>query len=628
MAGTAAPELQSAEAPAERGSARFFGRRRVVKSPNEALQPEAAPPPPPAGPPPSKRNPTLSAFSGFLSFLLVALLACAGLFVMAQHEMTAKGPLPAEKVVYIAPRTEVLDIIDLLEKERVIESPLFFKFALWSEGKWSSVRFGEYAFKQQASMREVMDTLVSGRQILHSVTVPEGLTSEQIMQRLLQSDFLAGEVREIPREGVLLPETYRVARGMSRSELIRKMQDDQTRIVDQIWNRRAADLPLKSKYELITLASIVEKETGKADERSRIAGVYLNRLGKRMRLQSDPTIVYGLVGGKGTLGRGILRSELDKPTAYNTYVIEGLPPGPIANPGRAALEAVANPSRTKEIFFVADGTGGHVFAETYDQHLKNVARWRQVEKEQKERAANPAAADVDRVPANDIPAQPTAAPPARNIRGELLEPDPMFGDLHRNFASKNPQLDPFVAATGAANVAQLERAPVLALTDIPDLMTFSDLKKLPTVKHAAVAQTETPKTPTKSPSGLANFSLGPGVEELGFTLAGVAPRVALDGPVDTTDDPAIDTTIVPVAANRRAEQRAKAALYGATAGDDRLPPEPEMRAVSAYAAVQPSGAAAHRITDASEGTPLDPLKNRTWDLNSAKTVPSLSRAPR
>jgi UPF0755 protein len=616
MAGTAAPELQKAEAPAERGSARFFSRRRVVKSPNEALQPEAAPPPP-SGPPPSKRNPTLSAVSGFLSFLLVILLGCAGLFVTAQNEMTARGPLQADKVVYIAPRTEVVDIIDLLEKENVIDSPLFFKFALWSEGKWSSVRFGEYLFKQQASMREVMETLVSGRQILHSVTIPEGLTSEQIIQRLNQSEFLAGDVREIPREGVLLPETYRVSRGMSRNDLIKKMQDDQTRLVDQIWNRRAADLPLKSKYELITLASIVEKETGKADERSRIAGVFLNRLQKRMRLQSDPTIVYGLVGGKGTLGRGILRSELDKPTAYNTYVIEGLPPGPIANPGRAALEAVANPSRTKDLYFVADGTGGHAFAETLDQHNRNVVRWRQIEKEQKERANAPVGG-VDRVPALDMPAPPTAAPPtaapppARNQRGELVEPDPTFGDLNRKFAAGNPELDPLAVAS-LTTLSHLEKAPVLALAEPPDLMNFSNLRNLPPLK------------PGKSPSSLANFSMGPGVEELGFSLAGVAPRarVLLDGPIDMAadEDSEIDTTVVPVSANRRAEQKAKALRYGATTGADSIP-EDEPRGVSAFASVQPGSPNGKRILDASEGTPLDPLKNRTWDLNSAKSVPA------
>ena len=183
------------------------------------------------------------------------------------------------------------------------------------------------------------------------------------MQRLLDADMLAGNIREIPREGSLLPESYRFPRGTPRDQVIQRMQQAQKRVVQEVWDHRAPDLPLRSPEQLVTLASIVEKETGRADERTRVAAVFVNRLKQRMRLQSDPTIIYGLVGGKGTLGRPIMRSEIEQPTPYNTYVIEGLPPGPIANPGRAALEAVANPARTKELYFVADGTGGHTFSE-------------------------------------------------------------------------------------------------------------------------------------------------------------------------------------------------------------------------------------------------------------------------
>ena len=314
----------------------LFGRR-YARTPKEALQPEDAPPPPPPSLRPSKRRPTLSALSGFLSFLLIALVGTVAIFAYAQQQLRVPGPLTADKVVIIAPRTEVHEIIAQLESEGVIENSLLLNFSLVAEGSRSKIKAGEYLFKQQASLRDVIDTLVSGREILHSITIPEGLTSEQIVQRLRETDLLTGDVREMPKEGTLLPETYRVARGMARGDLLRKMQDDQKRALEQIWARRSAETPLRSPYELVTLASIVEKETGRADERPRVAGVFLNRLGKRMRLQSDPTIVYGLVGGKGTLGRGILRSELDKPTPYNTYQIDGLPPGPIANPGRAAL---------------------------------------------------------------------------------------------------------------------------------------------------------------------------------------------------------------------------------------------------------------------------------------------------
>jgi UPF0755 protein len=179
------------------------------------------------------------------------------------------------------------------------------------------------------------------------------------------------------------------------------MSTAHTRVLQEVWERRAPDVPVKTPEELITLASIVEKETGKADERSRVAAVFINRLNRKMRLQSDPTIIYGMVGGKGTLGRPLASEDVDRFTPYNTYLVDGLPPGPIANPGRASLEAVANPSRTRELYFVADGSGGHVFATTYDQHLKNVARWRAYQKEQ-------ATAGAQQPP----PPEPTAAPAA------------------------------------------------------------------------------------------------------------------------------------------------------------------------------------------------------------------------
>jgi len=232
--------------------------------------------------------------------------------------------------------------------------------------------------------------------VQHAFTVAEGLTSDQAVQRLLENDVLAGNIREIPREGTLLPETYRFTRGTTREQMIQRMQQAARRSVQEIWDRRAPDLPIKSPEQLVVLASIIEKETGKPEERTRVAAVFVNRLRQKMKLQSDPTIIYGLVGGKGSLGRPIQRTEIEQPTPYNTYVIDGLPPGPIANPGRAALEAAANPARTKELYFVADGTGGHTFADTYDQHQRNVTKLRGIEQQQQQtapqRAARPAAA--------------------------------------------------------------------------------------------------------------------------------------------------------------------------------------------------------------------------------------------
>ncbi|MFL5325593.1 MAG: endolytic transglycosylase MltG, partial [Microvirga sp.] len=244
----------------------------------------------------------------------------------------------------------------------------------------SDLKPGEYSFQKNASLRDVIATIVEGKVVQHAVTIPEGLTSEQIVARLSDNDIFTGSVRELPREGTLLPETYKFPRGTPRDQVIQRMQQAHKRVLTEIWERRNQDIPVKSPEQLVTLASIVEKETGKPDERSRVAGVFVNRLKQRIKLQSDPTIIYGLVGGKGTLGRPIKRSEITQPSPYNTYVIEGLPPGPIANPGRAALEAVANPSRTKDLYFVADGSGGHAFAESLDQHQKNVTRWRQIEK--------------------------------------------------------------------------------------------------------------------------------------------------------------------------------------------------------------------------------------------------------
>jgi UPF0755 protein len=259
------------------------------------------------------------------------------------------------------------------------------------------LKAGEYEFKAHSSMRDVVATIVEGKVVAHQVSLAEGLTSQQMVARLLQDDILAGDIKEIPREGSLLPDTYNFARGISREQMIQRMQQAQQRLLREVWDHRSPDLPVKTPEQLVVLASLVEKETAKPDERSRVAAVFVNRLKQKMRLQSDPTIIYGLVGGKGTLGRPIMKSEIEQPTPYNTYVIDGLPPGPIANPGRASLEAAANPARTRELYFVADGTGGHVFAETYEQHQRNVTRLRSIESDQK-----------DQVPVEDQMAAPSA----------------------------------------------------------------------------------------------------------------------------------------------------------------------------------------------------------------------------
>ena len=295
----------------------------------------------------------------------------------------AQGPLAEDKIVNIPAKSGIRDIAELLEREGVIDKPWIFvarALALKIQGR-GDLKAGEYQFNKQASIREVVETLIEGKVVPHLVTVAEGLTSEQIVRRLMDSEILNGDVKEVPREGTLLPESYNVNRGTPREQLLQRMQQAQRRALQEIWERRMPDLPVKTPEQLVILASMIEKETGRPDERTRVAAVFVNRLKRKMRLQSDPTIIYGLVGGKGSLGRSLMRSEIERPTPYNTYVIDGLPPGPIANPGRASLEAAANPARTKELYFVADGTGGHAFAETHEQHQKNVARLRAIEHE-------------------------------------------------------------------------------------------------------------------------------------------------------------------------------------------------------------------------------------------------------
>ncbi|GAC1548964.1 MAG: hypothetical protein NVS2B5_03640 [Beijerinckiaceae bacterium] len=597
-------------------------RRRGLQSPNEALQPEAAPLPPPR----HRRRGTLAAFSGFLSFLLVAAVAGGLALVAGFQRIRDPDPLASDKVLFIAPGTDVPEIIAELEREGVIDSPMIMNMALVVEGNRSKLKAGEYLFHQHASLREVMDIVVNGRQILHAVTIPEGLTSEQIVQRLRESDFLAGDVREEPKEGTLLPETYKVARGWSRSDLIRKMQDDQKKLVDQIWVRRAPDLPFRTPYELVTLASIVEKETGKADERPHVASVFVNRLHKRMRLQSDPTIVYGLVGGKGTLGRGILRSEVDKPTPYNTYTIDGLPPGPIANPGRAALEAVANPSRTQDIYFVADGTGGHVFAETLDQHAKNVARWRQIEKDAKDKAASEVdrAAPLDPTQAGPVPVGQPPAKAKPNQRSEVKAERRMFGALQ-----------PFGAAPSTIPDTRLgySPAPLARLLEPDKLLSTLQEAAASSLLHPdeqraaldAIAERVTVPAadkPAKTTMPLA-YTMSPGLDERGIKVRGVnAGNDIVDGPMIEDASADIDPTIVPVSAERRAEQRARAASLGLSPGSDLLSAEATGPAKfpTKHAGLLPNGRAP--AFDASEGTPLDPLRDKTWDLNSAKTVPA------
>jgi len=363
--------------PEGSGNGLSAAKPAVPRSPRAALEPERVPMPSRRSS--RARHPVIVVGNAIFTVLIVISIAVGAALFFGKQRFDSEGPLAEDKVVNIPRGLGIRDIADVLQREGVIDQPYIFMGSVIALKARGELKYGEYQFSKHASIADVVDTIIEGKVVQHAFTVPEGLTSEQIVARLLESTALTGQIKEIPREGTLLPETYRFTRGMTREQIIQRMQQAHRRVLQDVWEHRMPDLPVKTPEQLVTLASIVEKETGRPDERTRVAAVFVNRLKTRMRLQSDPTIIYGLTGGKGSLGRPIQKNEIDQPTPYNTYVIDGLPPGPIANPGRASLEAAANPARTKEIYFVADGSGGHVFSDNYTEHQKNVARLRGLE---------------------------------------------------------------------------------------------------------------------------------------------------------------------------------------------------------------------------------------------------------
>ena len=299
-----------------------------------------------------------------------------GLFQWAQKEYRAPGPLADRTVVVIEPGSGLQRIARQLAEAGVLDRPEVFIAMLRYTGEYRDLKAGEYAFDPAISPEAVTGKLVDNDVLSHAVTIPEGLTVYEIFDLLRQNTDLTGDLPEDVAEGSLLPETYHFNRGESRADIVRRMQLSLQAVVAELWENRAAGLPFTTPEEALVLASIVEKETGVASERPHIAGVFVNRLNKGMRLQSDPTVVYALTGGQGPLGRELTRQDWKADNPYNTYQNTGLPPGPIANPGRDAIAAAMKPMQTKDLYFVADGTGGHAFAETLKQHNRNVAAWR------------------------------------------------------------------------------------------------------------------------------------------------------------------------------------------------------------------------------------------------------------
>lgn len=309
--------------------------------------------------------------------LVLALGVMAGAAAWGWHEYHSPGPLDEPETVYVEEGSGAKAISHALTRAGVIRQRLAFLAAVRIRGDHGRLRAGEYAFPAEVSLRNVIDKLVAGDTVVRRLTVAEGLTAREALALIERAEGLVGPVPSA-EEGSLLPDTYHYSRGDSRAKLVERMQRAMSTTVERLWSARPPDLPLASPSELVTLASIVEKETGVAEERSRVAAVFINRLRKGMPLQSDPTVVYALEREGTTLDRPLLRSDLAFDSPYNTYGNGGLPPGPIANPGLASLEAVIRPAESDELYFVADGTGGHAFARTLDEHNRNVRRWREI----------------------------------------------------------------------------------------------------------------------------------------------------------------------------------------------------------------------------------------------------------
>lgn len=384
--------------PARPPAAHVAGRpvgNVLPRSPTEALEPQRPPEPPAQEEYEDDPHPFLRMFDGLLN--LIFMLVCVGavVFYFVRLEFDRPGPLEVSTVLVVPKGESTTAIADRLAAEgviadrRIFMTSIFYFMHLKGQG---TLKAGEYQFDKHATMRQVLDTLVEGKSISYKVTFPEGWTSQQIVERLAANPELNGPVPEVPAEGSLLPDTYSFGSKDTRQDIIQRMQVAHRKFLDKVWGERDPDIMVKTPEEAVILASIVEKETGVAEERPRIASVFHNRLRKRMRLQSDPTIIYGIFGGSGMRDHPITQEELARENPYNTYKINGLPPTPIGNPGRAAIEAVLKPAKTKDLYFVADGSGGHAFATSLAQHNSNVVKWRKIEREIRARQAAEAAA--------------------------------------------------------------------------------------------------------------------------------------------------------------------------------------------------------------------------------------------
>lgn len=343
-------------------------------------------------------GPTLRFVNALLTFSFLALAIGAGAIFWVSAELDKAGPLQETRTVVIRRGEGSRDIAQRLEREGIISSQHVFvgyylsrQLASWVGGKPLQFKAGDYELKPAISMREIAEVIGEGKVVLFRLTIPEGMTSHQIVERLRADQNLVGDV-EVPAEGTLQPDTYRVPRGTTRQAVVEMLQAAREKFLNAAWSQRQPDLPLESIQEAVVLASIVERETGRNDKYEDIAAVFVNRLRRGMPLQSDPTILYGIHGGEVSWGRPIYRTEIQQKSSHNTYQMRGLPPTPICNPGAAAIQAVLNPSRTNHLYFVASGNGSSVFSQTLEEHNVAVANWRKIEKEIRAKQAAEAAA--------------------------------------------------------------------------------------------------------------------------------------------------------------------------------------------------------------------------------------------
>jgi UPF0755 protein len=393
-----------------------------------------------------------------LALIVLAALLVGGAVAYGYMQATTSGPLSAPKIVDFSPDMSRSEVAARLQDAGVINNPLLFAtMTSLNSLRGRNLTLGEYSFPAGVTLRDVMRIMQNGKVVTYKFTIPEGFTTAMAIERLNKLEAVQGVVEAVPEEGTMLANTFHYTRRTDPNELVLRIKAQQDELVDAIWAKRPADTPLKSKLELVTLASIVEKETGKASERPLVAAVFLNRLKKGIRLQSDPTIIYGLVGGKGKLDRPISRADIDSITPYNTYQIDGLPPGPIAIPGKDALEAVVMPAAVDYIYFVADGTGGHAFARTLDEHNTNVAKWRAGQGQgvapEAEELAPSAPAAVEPAP----PAQTNTSLTATGLDNVVPEPTPAPAPV----AQAAPPVEPAAASGDEEPVLDVEPGIVL-----------------------------------------------------------------------------------------------------------------------------------------------------------------------